>query len=80
MSIGATGGVANAFGNLGNLSQKRGDLAEASACIARRRRSTTLGRRKHASAFGNLGNLSQMRGDLAEAERMYRKALEIDER
>jgi tetratricopeptide (TPR) repeat protein len=72
-------GEAASLGDLGNIVQTRGDLAEAerlyreSLAIMRE-----IGDRQGESySLNNLGNIEQNRGDLAQAELLYRESLAI---
>ena len=77
--LGRLEGMANQYGNLGNVLQTRGDLDGAEEMYKKSLAiEEKLGRLEGmASDYGNLGNVLKTRGDLDGAEEMYKKSLAI---
>ncbi len=78
-ALGRKEGMANAYGNLGNLYEIRGELDRAEEMHRKSLEiEETLGRKEGmASDYGNLGNLYEIQGELDRAEEMYRKSLDL---
>jgi len=74
--------LANAYGNLGIVHQRRGNLDEAEAMYRKALDLyEELGHKEGmANAYVNLGIVHDARGNLDEAEAMYRKALDLLEK
>jgi len=77
--LGSKEGMANAYGNLGNVYRIRGDLAQAEAMLKKALDlDEALGSKQGmANQYGNLGLVYRIRGDLAQAEAMLKKSLEL---
>ena len=80
--LGHQEGMALAYGSLGFLYQKRGDLDRAEEMFKKSLAiEKKLGHQEGmADQYGNLGLLYKKRGELDRAEEMYKKALAIDEK
>ena len=72
---------ARAYGNLGAISQIRGDFEQAEELYRKALQiAEQLGHREwSATAYGSLGIIARIRGDFEQAEELYRKALQINE-
>ena len=68
--------MATAYGNLGVISQTRGDLKQAEELYRKSLQiEEQLGHLEGmATDYGNLGDIAQIRGDLEQAEQLYRRA------
>ena len=78
-ALGRKEGMANQYGNLGNLYSIRGDLDRAEEMYEKSLEiDEALGRKEGmAKQYGNLGNLYATRGDFDRAEEMYEKSLAL---